>query len=131
MSNELATDWSLTWVIYTEHSLAQNHPSISYHIKIDNPLWECLPGAAPRVPPRVLLRIRPQTSTVGMGLRSHRAMNGAGLSLGPAGMEGPCVRMGTAAVEGWEQCGEYPLTRSMGWMEAQSALTPKPNTAPG
>lgn len=47
MSNELATDWSLTWVIYTEHSLTQNHPSISYHIKIDNPLWECLAGAAP------------------------------------------------------------------------------------
>lgn len=49
MSNELATDWRLTWVIYTEHSLAQNHPSISYHIKIDNPLWECLAGAAPCV----------------------------------------------------------------------------------
>lgn len=113
MSNELATDWSLTWVIYTEHSLAQNHPSISYHIKIDNPLWECLPGAAPRVPPWVLLCVRPQTSIVGMELWSHRDVNGAGLPLGPAGMERPCVQMGTAAVEGWEQCNEYPLRRSM------------------
>lgn len=48
MSNELATDWNLTWVIYTEHPLAQNHPSISYHIKTDVPPWECAAGAAPR-----------------------------------------------------------------------------------
>lgn len=48
MSNELTTDWSLTWVIYTEHSLAQNHPSILYHIKTHIPPWECVAGATPR-----------------------------------------------------------------------------------